>query len=118
MKNPVQKSLLALALVAVSGIGVAKPMNLYCQGNYATGELLQLVITIDLQTEQLHTGNRSVPIGVDEFNIIWRSEANGVQFESVLNRWTGELTATMIEPSDIKPNFLRGLCQKIENRKF
>ena len=118
MKNPIQKSLLALALVAVSGIGIAKPMNLYCQGHYATGELLQLIINLDLRTQRLQTGDHSVPLGVDEFNIIWRSETNGIKFDSALNRWTGELTATMIEENDIKPNFLSGLCQKIENRKF
>ena len=118
MMKKIHSVLLSLLLLTVSNVGLTQPMNLYCQGRYATGELLQLIINLDLQTEQLHTGNRSVPIGVDEFNIIWRSETNGVQFDSALNRWTGELTATMIEERDIKPNFLSGLCQKIEDRKF
>ena len=55
---------------------------------------------------------------IDDFNIIWRSEANGIQFESILNRWTGELTATMIEVQDIKPNFLNGICQTPDKIKF
>ena len=118
MKKKIQRCCLGLLLLTISNIVLAQPMNLYCQGRYATGELLQLIINLDLQTQRLQTGNRSVPIGVDEFNIIWRSETDGVKFDSALNRWTGELTATMIEETDIKPNFLSGLCQKIEERMF
>ena len=118
MMKKIHSVLLGLLLLTVSNVGLTQPMNLYCQGRYATGELLQLIINLDLQTQRLQTGNRSVPIGVDEFNIIWRSETDGVKFDSALNRWTGELTATMIEETDIKPNFLSGLCQKIEERMF
>ena len=118
MKNSVQKSILIVAMMTCSSIAIAQPMKLYCQGRYASGELLQLVITLDLQKQIIITNNSSTPIRIDEFNIIWRSQANGVEFESALNRWTGELNATMIESINVTPNFLSGLCQKIENRKF
>ena len=93
-------------------------ISLYCQGRYQTGELLQLRLDFDLNKSLLMTGDNGTPINIDDFNISWRSEANGVQFESILNRWTGELTATMIEIQDVKPNFLNGICQTPENIKF
>ena len=96
----------------------AQLTSLFCQGRYETGELLQLRLDIDIQNKVLLASDARTPIAVDEFNIIWRSEANGVQFESILNRWTGELSATMIETTDIRPNFLGGICESIDKRKF
>ena len=41
-----------------------------------------------------------------------------MEVESILNRWTGELSATMIQNNQANPNFLRGLCETIDKRKF
>ena len=75
-------------------------------------------LDMDIQNKVLITGGTTSPIQVDDFNIVWRSEANNVQFESILNRWTGELSATMIETTDIRPNFLAGICRRAEEIRF
>ena len=117
--NFFKKNIYATLFIAIlSQNAFSEVISLYCQGRYQTGELLQLRLDFDLDTSLLITGNTNTPITVDDFNISWRSEANGVQFESLLNRWTGELTATMIEVQDVKPNFLNGICQTPENIKF
>ena len=118
MKSQCFKSCLAISVLLISQGVLAQLTSLFCQGRYETGELLQLRLDIDIQNKVLLAGDARTPIAVDEFNIIWRSEANGVQFESILNRWTGELSATMIETTDIRPNFLGGICQSIDKRKF
>ena len=116
-KKILQFSFLAVALLfgQASWSGASK---LYCQGVYESGELLQIVIDIDITNEQIIKANKVSPIALDDFNVIWVSEANGVQFESILNRWTGELSATMIQNNQANPNFLRGLCETIDKRKF
>jgi len=116
-KKILQLSFLAIALLFGQASWSASS-KLYCQGLYETGELLQIVIDIDIKKGQIRTADKISPIGLDDFNIIWGSEANGVQFESILNRWTGELSATMIQNNEVKPNFLRGLCETIDKRKF
>ena len=118
MKSHWFKSCLAISVLLMSQGVFAQLNSLFCQGRYETGELLQLRLDIDIQNKVLLAGDARTPIAVDEFNIIWRSEANGVQFESILNRWTGELSATMIETTDIRPNFLGGICESIDKRKF
>ena len=118
MKSYGFKSCLAASVLMLSQGVLAQPTSLFCQGRYETGELLQLRLDIDIQNKVLLAGDARTPIAVDEFNIIWRSEANGVQFESILSRWTGELSATMIETTDIRPNFLGGICERIDKRKF
>ena len=116
------KKILPLSFLAVALLfGQASwsaASKLYCQGLYETGELLQIVIDIDIKKRQIITADKVSPIGLDDFNVIWASEANGVQFESILNRWTGELSATMIQNNEVKPNFLRGLCETIDKTKF
>ena len=112
------KSCLTISVLMLSQSIFAQPTSLFCQGRYETGELLQLRLDIDIQNKVLLAGDVTTPIALDDFNIIWRSEANGVQFESILNRWTGELSATMIETTDIRPNFLGGTCERIDKRKF
>ncbi len=96
----------------------SETVRLYCQGRYQTGELLQLRLDMDFQNNLLLSGNTTTPLVIDEFNIMWRSEANGVQFETMLNRWTGEISATMIEIQDVKPNFLSGICKTEDEIKF
>ena len=118
MKSFGFKSCLVASVLMLSHGVLAQPTSLFCQGRYETGELLQLRLDIDIQNKLLLAGDVVTPLAVDEFNIIWRSEANGVQFESILNRWTGELSATMIETTDIRPNFLGGICERIDKRKF
>ena len=118
MKSFWFKSSLALSALMLSQSILAQPISLYCQGRYETGELLQLRLDMDIQNKVLITGDVTSPLQVDDFNIVWRSEANGVQFESILNRWTGELSATMIETTDIRPNFLGGLCKMAQEIKF
>ena len=118
MKSYWFKSCLAISVLILSQGIFAQPTSLYCQGRYETGELLQLRLDIDIQNKVLVTGDKATPLSIDEFNIVWRSEANGVQFESILNRFTGELSATMIEITDIRPNFLGGICERIDKRKF
>ena len=118
MKSHWFKSCLTVCLLMLSQSVFAQLTSLFCQGRYETGELLQLRLDIDIQNKVLLAGDARTSIAVDEFNIIWRSEANGVQFESILNRWTGELSATMIETTDIRPNFLGGICERIDKRKF
>ena len=118
MKSYWFKSCLAVSVLILSQGIFAQATSLYCQGRYETGELLQLRLDFDIQNKVLLAGDVRTPIAVDEFNIVWRSEANGVQFESILNRWTGELSATMIETTDIRPNFLGGICESIDKRKF
>ena len=73
---------------------------------------------MDIQNKVLITGDTTSPLMIDDFNFIWRSEANNVQFESILNRLTGELSATMIETTDIRPNFLSGLCKRADEVRF
>ena len=109
---------LVLSALMLSQSIFAQPISLYCQGRYETGELLQLRLDLDVQNQVLITGDTTSPLQVDDFNIVWRSEANNVQFESILNRWTGELSATMIETTDIRPNFLSGLCKRAEEIRF
>ena len=118
MKSYWFKSCLVVSVLMLSQGVLAQPTSLFCQGRYETGELLQLRLDIDIQNKVLLAGDVVRPIVVDEFNIIWRSETNGVQFESILNRWTGEISATMIETTDIRPNFLGGICEIINKRKF
>ena len=118
MKSYWFKSCLTICVLMLSQGVFAQLTSLFCQGRYETGELLQLRLDIDIQNKVLLAGDARTPIAVDEFNITWRSEANGVQFESILNRLTGELSATMIETTDIRPNFLGGICQSIDKRKF
>tara|TARA_B100000700_G_scaffold240808_1_gene267815 strand:+ start:223 stop:579 length:357 start_codon:yes stop_codon:yes gene_type:complete len=118
MKSFWFKSSLVLSALALSQNIFSQPISLYCQGRYETGELLQLRLDMDIENKVLITGNDTSPLQVDDFNIVWRSEANGVQFESILNRWTGELSATMIETTDIRPNFLGGLCKRANEIKF
>ena len=118
MKSFWFKSSLVLSALMLSQSIFAQPISLYCQGRYETGELLQLRLDMDIQNKVLITGDTTSPLQVDDFNIVWRSEANGVQFESILNRWTGELSATMIETTDIRPNFLGGLCKMASEIKF
>ena len=118
MKSFWFKSSLVLSALMLSQSIFAQPISLYCQGRYETGELLQLRLDMDIENKVLITGNDTSPLQVDDFNIVWRSEANGVQFESILNRWTGELSATMIETTDIRPNFLGGLCKRANEIKF
>ena len=118
MKSYWFKSCLAVSVLILSQGIFAQPTSLYCQGRYETGELLQLRLDIDIENKVLLTGDTTTPLAIDEFNIVWRSEANSVQFESILNRWTGELSATMIETMDIRPNFLGGICERIDKRKF
>jgi len=118
MKSFWSKSCLTLSILMLSQSIFAQPVSLYCQGRYETGELLQLRLDIDIENNILLAGDVETPIAIDEFNIVWRSEANNVQFESILNRWTGELSATMIETTDIRPNFLGGLCKRAEEIKF
>ena len=118
MKSFWFKSSLVLSALMLSQSIFAQPISLYCQGRYETGELLQLRLDMDIENKVLITGNDTSPLQVDDFNIVWRSEANGVQFESILNRWTGELSATMIETTDIRPNFLGGLCKTASEIKF
>ena len=112
------KIMVTLFFLMINQSAWSQVVNLYCQGRYATGELLQLRLDIDFKNNQLLSANTVTPINIDDFNIIWRSEANGIQFESVLNRWTGELSATMIEVNDIKPNFLSGVCETSDKIKF
>ena len=96
----------------------SQELDLYCQGRYQTGELLQIKLSIDIGRSLLISDDKTTPLAIDDFNIVWMSQANGVQFESVLNRWTGELSATMINPNDIQPNFLTGICQTPDKIKF
>ena len=96
----------------------SQTLDLYCQGRYQTGELLQLKLSMDMDKGLLISDDKTTPLAVNDFNIVWMSQANGVQFESVLNRWTGELSATMINPNDIQPNFLTGICQTPDKIKF
>ena len=81
-------------------------------------KLFKYLTDLDEQNGVLITGDTTSPLQIDDFNIVWRSEANNVQFESILNRWTGELSATMIETTDIRPNFLSGLCKRAEEIRF
>jgi len=118
MKSFLFKSSLILSALILSQSIFAQPISLYCQGRYETGELLQIRLDMDIQNKVLITGGTTSPIQVDDFNIVWRSEANNVQFESILNRWTGELSATMIETTDIRPNFLAGICRRAEEIRF
>ena len=110
--------IVTLFFVFISQTAFSQVLSLFCQGRYQTGELLQLRLEMDLSKNVLITGDTTTPLIIDDFNIMWRSEANGVQFESMLNRWTGELTATMIEIQDVKPNFLNGICETPDNIKF
>ena len=118
MKFLKKNSYVTLFIVILSQNAFSEVISLYCQGRYQTGELLQLRLDFDLNNSLLITGDTRTPINLDDFNISWRSEANGVQVESILNRWTGELTATMIEIQDVKPNFLNGVCLTPDNIKF
>lgn len=115
MKN---KVLLTLLILLMNQNVWSQTIDLYCQGKYQTGELLQLKLSMDLSRNLLITDRKTTPLSIDDFNIVWLTQANGVQFESVLNRWSGELSATMIDPSDIKPNFLTGICQTPDEIKF
>ena len=110
--------LTTLFFIFMSQSAFSEVVSLYCQGRYQTGELLQLRLDMDFDKNVLIADNKTTPLIIDDFNIMWRSEANGVQFESMLNRWTGELTATMIEIQDVKPNFLNGICQTPDKIKF
>ncbi len=116
-KKILQISFLAVALLFGQASWSAAS-KFYCQGVYQTGEALQIVIDIDIRKKVIITPDKVSPIVLDDFNIIWVSEANGLQFESILNRWTGELSATMIQNNQANPNFLRGLCETIDKRKF
>ena len=118
MKPNKLKYFILIAFFTVSESAWSQITSLFCQGRYETGELLQLRLDMDIENRFLLAGDVRTPISVDDFNIVWRSEANGVQFESILNRWTGELNATMIETTDIRPNFLGGICQSLDKRSF
>ena len=110
--------IVTLFFVFISQTAFSQVLSLFCQGRYQTGELLQLKLYMDFDQSVLIADNKTTPLIIDDFNIMWRSEANGVQFDSVLNRWTGELTATMIEIQDIKPNFLSAICKTADKIKF
>ena len=115
MKN---KVLLTLMILLMNQNVWSQTLDLYCQGRYQTGELLQLKLKMDIGRSILISDDKTTPLAIDDFNIVWMSQANGIQFESVLNRWTGELSATMINPNDIQPNFLTGICQTPDKIKF
>ena len=71
-KKILQFSFLAVALLCGQASWSAAS-KLYCQGVYESGELLQIVIYIDIQNKKIITANKVSPIALDDFNVIWGS---------------------------------------------
>ena len=66
-------------------------VSLYCQGRYQTGELLQLRLDMDFDKNVLIADNKTTPLIIDDFNIMWSTFVSSkiwIQHISSIMIWT------------------------------
>ena len=114
--------LFGLALIAGSSEVVAEPTVFYCMGVISNGKPFQTELSIDNEksTVTLNADN-STTLAIersDRFTYQWTTIDEDVQFVTVLNRFTGELSSIRkAEESEPELHF-RANCYTAAEQKF
>lgn len=114
--------LFGLALVATSSVAVAEPATLYCMGIFANGSPFQTELAIDDEKGTVtFNADNSTTLAIsrgDRFKYEWTTSDEDVQFVTVLNRFTGELTSIRKAEEGEPERHFQANCYTADDQKF
>lgn len=112
-------------LAALTGLGTSvwgEPVKLYCLGVFADGSPLQTELSIDTDFGEVRFGlgkaNTLELRTTDIFKYEWSNTADGANFVTILNRFSGEMTSfKQLKDSEPELHF-RANCYRENELKF